>query len=186
MKKRFLCLLFFLSLNLFCCSQDHSEEGRILAKVNDYHLTLEEFQRQLAAELELDRDYKLTREAKKEFLEGLIRKELLIQEAKRLELDRDEKFVRAIERYWESTLIRDLVEQKGKEIAQRTLVSQEEIEGYYKEMQKPEERLPPLKELKEKITEELKEKKKTRILKEWINELRTNAKIEINQKLLYK
>ncbi len=187
MKKRFFyLLLFFLSLNLFCCSQEKTEKGKILAMINDYNLTLEEFQYQLAAELELDKDFKLTKEAKKEFLEELIRKELLIQEAKRLHLDKKEKFVRAIERYWESTLIRDLMELKGKEIAQRTLISQEEIDATYREMQKSEERLPPLKEIQRKITKELKEKKNTRMLKEWINDLRGKAKIEINRELRYK
>jgi hypothetical protein len=186
MNKRFFYVLFFLSLSLFSCSQEKTEKGKILAIINDYSLTLEEFQYQLAAELELDKDFKLTKEAKKEFLEELIRKELLIQEAKRLQLDREEKFVRAIERYWEFTLIRDLMELKGKEITQRTLISQEEIRDYYKEMQKSEEKLPSLKELKEKINKELKEKKKTRILKEWINDLRGKAKIEINRELLYK
>ncbi|HUV60070.1 MAG TPA: hypothetical protein VMW09_08155 [Desulfatiglandales bacterium] len=41
----------------------------------------------------------MTKEAKKKFLEELIRKELLIQEAKRFNLDKKEKSVRAIERY---------------------------------------------------------------------------------------
>ncbi len=187
MKKRcFYALIFFLSLHLFSCSQERTEKGKILARINDYNLTLEEFQYQLAAELEMDRDFKLTKEAKKGFLEELIRKELLIQEAKKLHLDRKEKFVRAIERYWESTLIRDLMELKGKKITRRALISQEETEAYYKEMQESEEKLPSLKELKEKITKELKEKKKTRMLEEWINDLREKANIEIKQEFLYK
>ena len=53
-------------------------------------------------------------------------------------------------------------------------------------MQKSEERPPSFKELEEMITKELKEKKKTRMLKEWINDLREKAKIEINKELLYK
>ena len=114
-------LLFFLSLSLFCCSREKAEEGKILSRINDYNLTLDEFQYQLAAELELDKDFKLTNEAKKEFLEQLIRKELLIQEAKKLKLDRKDKFVRAIERYWESTLIRDLMDLKCQEIAKKSM-----------------------------------------------------------------
>jgi len=186
MNKRFFFVLFFLSLSLFCCSQEKTEKGKILARINDYNLTLEEFQYQLAAELQMEKDFKLTKEAKKEFLEELIRKELLIQEAKKLNLDRKEKFVRAIEHYWESTLIRDLMELKSKEIAQRAYISQDEIERYYKEMQNSGEELPPLQELKEKITKELEGKKKTGMLKEFINDLREKAKIEINQGLLYK
>ena len=187
MKKRsFYALIFLLSLQLFSCSQEKAEEGKILARINDYNLTLEEFQYQLAAELEMDRDFKLTKEAKKGFLEELIRKELLIQGAKKLQLDRKEKFVRAIERYWESTLIRDLMELKSKEITKRTLISQEETEARYKEMKKVGERPPPLEEIQEKVIKELQDEKKTRMLKEWIDGLRKEAKIEINQELLYK
>jgi len=50
--------------------------------------------------LNLDREFKLTQKAKKDFLDQLIVKEVMIQEAKKRNLDRKEKFVRAIERYW--------------------------------------------------------------------------------------
>jgi len=171
-------------MSLFCCSQEKPEETKILSRINDYNLTLDEFEYELAAELELDKDFKLTYEAKKEFLEQLIRKELLIQEAKKLKLDRKDKFVRAIERYWESTLIRDVIDLKSREIGKKAYVSQEEIEIRYKEMKESEEEIPPLKEIQEQISKELKEKKKTRMLEQWISNLRKNAKIEIAEELL--
>ena len=117
-------------------------------------------------------------------MEGLIEKELLIQEAKRLQLDRKERFIKGIERYWESTLIRDLMEVKGEEITQRVYISQEEAEAYYKELQRSREPIPPLKELEQEIIKELNESKKTRMLDEWISDLRKKARIEINQQLL--
>ena len=102
----------------------------------------------------------------------------------KLKLDRKEKFVRAIERYWESTLIRDLMELKGEEISKRTYVSEEEIMAHYKKMKKFDGTLSPLSELQNQITKELREEKKTRMLEEWINDLRTKASIEIDQDLL--
>jgi len=187
MKKSFIYLfLLVLFLHLFSCTQEQAKEDKILAEINDYNLIIDEFQYQLAVELEMYEDFKLTKEVKKEFLEELIRKELLIQEAKKLKLDGKKKFIRAIERYWESTLIRDLVEIKGEEISNRILISREEIETCYNDMKKPRKKLPLLAELREKIAEGLKEKKKTRMLKEWIDDLRKNARIEINEELLYK
>ena len=183
-KSCFCSFLLFLSLILFCCSQDKAEKSKIVCRINDYILTLDDFEYQLAAELEFDEDFKLTEEAKREFLEELIRKELLIQEAKKLELDRKDEFVRAIERYWESTLIRDLIDLKSKEINKKTYVSQEEIETRYKEMKASEEKLPPLKEIQEEISKELREEKKSDMLKEWIDDLRKNAKVEIVEELL--
>ncbi len=178
--------LFVLFLSLFCCAQEKKPESKVLCRINDYNLTVDEFQYQLAAELELDKDFKLTEEAKREFLEGLIKKELFIQEAKRLKIDSKDKFIRAIERYWESTLIRDLMDLKGKEISKRILVSRKEIEARYNELKESGDEFPPLEEIEHDISKELKEKKKTMIFRKWLSDLRKNAGIEIDRELLYK
>jgi peptidyl-prolyl cis-trans isomerase C len=187
MKKASLYALpFFLCLHLLCCSQESAEESQRLARINDYSLTLDEFKYQLAAEQDLDRDLSLTHEAKKELLDGLITKELLIQEAKKLKLDRKDKFIRAMERYWESTLIRDLMDLKLKEIEKKAYVSEADIDSEYKEMKESDETLPPLQEMRDRIMKEIKRKKSSRMLEEWIKDLRKKAKIEINQDLLLK
>jgi hypothetical protein len=138
----------------------------------------------LAEELELKSDFKLTQKAKRDFMEGLIRKELLLQEAKKLNLDRKDKFIRTIEQYWESTLIRDLIDLKCEEINKRIYVSEEEIRARYQEIKKREDGVFPLSEIHNQIKEALKEEKKTRLLEEWINDLRKNASVEINEDLL--
>lgn len=184
-KKLFCLILLLLSIQTLSCAKEEQEGTEILAGINDYNLTLAEFQSELAAELELERDLKLTRETRREFLEEIIRKELLIQEAKRLNLDKKERFVKTIERYWEATLIRDLMEMKGKEISRTILVSKEDVEAYYDDLKGSKDITPPLKEIEEEIIRDLKEEKKTRLLKDWINGLREKAKIEINLKILY-
>lgn len=175
-----------LCFSLFCCAKEKTEKKEILAKINDYELTLKDFESQLVDELEMDQDFKLTREARKEFLDQLIRKELLIQEAKRLKLDRRKNFVRTIERYWESTLIRDLMGLKGKEITKRTIVSQEEIESRYKKMKKSDPDLASFKNMQKKVAGQIIEEKKRKRLVAWINALRKDAGIEIDQELLLK
>jgi hypothetical protein len=120
-----------------------SPGDRPVATINDYHLSREAFQRQLASELELDPAYKLTDDAKRRFLDSLIRKELLIQEAVRLKLDREPAFTAAIEKYWEATLIRDLLDRKGREISGTTTVTEAEIEARYAAMRAAPGPLPP-------------------------------------------
>ncbi|MFH1102281.1 MAG: SurA N-terminal domain-containing protein [Pseudomonadota bacterium] len=161
-----------------------SPEEKTVAKINDYILSLHEFEGHLASELEMDSDFKVTRKAREMFLDRLIGKELLIQEAIRLKLDRQDKFIKAIERYWQSTLIRDLIALKSEEISKRTYVSQEEIDNRYQAMMKEDKSLTPLSDIREKIAEQLKEEKKTGKIKEWIDGLRKTAKIEINRELL--
>ncbi len=183
MKKKIICL-FVIFLTLLCCSDKSKQKGDVIAIINDFHLSIDEFEQQLAAELEFDKEFKITQKAKKEFLDELIKKELLIQEAKKLKLDRKKKFIQAIERYWESTLIRDLIDLKGAEIDKHTLVSQEEILDHYNEIKKETPTLPPLNKIQKNIHDELKEKKKRLKLKQWITELKKNAKIKTHENLL--
>ena len=187
MKPNFIFLFFLLlPLSFFACSNGEQKELETLAKVNDYDLSCSEFKRQLARELNFNADLKLTSEVKDAFLEQLIQEELLIQEAKRLKLDRKDRFVRAIERYWKSTLIRDLLELKGEEINETILVPQAEIEAYYKKIKEESGTVPSLAEIKDLIEKELKEKKKCQKLKEWMEGLRNKADIEIHQERLLK
>ncbi|MCB2147619.1 MAG: SurA N-terminal domain-containing protein [Deltaproteobacteria bacterium] len=166
-------------------SPENDGDGKTLATINDYRLPRNAFQRQLASELELEKDYKLTEDAKKEFLETLIRKELLIQEAMRLKLDRKEAFKKSIEKYWESTLIRDLITLKSLEISETIYISQEEIADRYAELKKSAPNIGPLTEkLNEQLQQELKASKKTVKLDAWIGELRSRAKIKIDEALL--
>ena len=51
MKKMFCCfILFLLSLQFFSCSKEEPHQQEILARINDYNLTLGEFQAKLAGE----------------------------------------------------------------------------------------------------------------------------------------
>ena len=179
-------LLLLLPLSFFSCSNGEQGEGETLVKINNYNLTLLEFQQKLALELNLDEDLKLTPEVKTAFLEQLIQEELLIQEARRLKLDRKEKFTRAIERYWKSTLIRDLLERKSEEISQTIVIPQTEIEAFYEQLKKESETPPPLAEIQDEIITELKEKKMSEKLKEWLTRVEKKADITIDQKLLLK
>jgi hypothetical protein len=173
-----------LILCLFSCSQDKSGQDLILARINDYALTLNEFNTQLKEELEYDKDFKLNHGARKTFLDQIITKELLIQEAKRRQLDREDKFIRAIERYWEATLIRDLMAMEGQAIEKRTVVSQEEIEARYVALLKSDPNQPPLASLQDQIAQEIINEKKQRSLEEWIGRLKTQAKISVNESLI--
>lgn len=188
MKKIILCqILLIVSLSLVSCSPEQkTKEAEIVARINDCPLTLSEYQNQLNSIVNLNEEYKLTREAREASLEELIRQELLIQEAKKLQLDRTERFIRTIERYWESTLIRDLMEAKGEEFTKRILISEEEIEDAYNDMKKSGEELQPIENMREEITERISETKKTQMLEQWIEDLKKAAKIETNEELIYR
>lgn len=176
--------LLLAALLLGACSGDSEDDGEVLARINDYALTLEEFETQLAADLEMDEQFKLTQEAKQEFLERLIRKELLIQEAKRRKLDQQEAFVRAMERYWESTLIRDLMNLKGEEVVKRSSITEEQIRDRYEALKAQNQELPPFEDMRERIGRMLLEETRQERLEAWTEELRREGEVEIDEALL--
>ncbi len=179
-------IVFLLSMQLLSCSNEKAQQREILARVNDYNLTLGEFQAKLAGELELNPDFKLTKETKREFLDGLIKKVLLVQEAKKLGLDRRNKFIRTIERYWESTLIRDLLEVKVEEIAQRVLITEADIQASARKIEETRKGGEDTEKTVKMAAAGLKDEKRREILRKWINGLNKTARIEINQDLLQK
>ena len=179
--KYFLAMMLLISLG---CSPKNTDKEEVLCRINDYTLPVADFQKQLAEELEFEKDFKLTQEAKREFLDNIIEKEILIQEAKKQGLDQKEKFMRAIERYWESTLIRDLMDLKNKEIAARTIVSEDEIKGRYQQLIPNDKTFSRLDEMRNTIRETLKEEKRAAVFHKWIVELKKKADIEINENLL--
>jgi hypothetical protein len=176
--------LVLMGLSFFSCSNEQPEGTETLAKINNYNLACSEFEEKLSQELNYDPDLKKTREVKLAFLEQLIQEEVLIQEAKKLKLDEKEKFIRAIELYWKSTLIRDLLELKGKEINETVSVPQAEIDAYYEELKEEGGTVPALAEIQDIIVKEVKEKRTCRLLKEWMTNLEKKADIKINEKLL--
>ncbi|MBW1681262.1 MAG: hypothetical protein JRF59_08325 [Deltaproteobacteria bacterium] len=181
--------LFILAISAACAFAacgDHGDgpKEEILARINDYELPLKVYETQLRQDLELKNDFKLTEGAKRDFLERMIRKELLIQEAVRLRLDREEDFVRAIERYWESTLIRSLMERKGREIMDRTVVTEEEIRARYEKIRRENPAAPGFDLVRDRIRKTLLEERRSAGLKAWIDGLKKAAHIEINYELL--
>ena len=183
-KKSYLIII-ILVFQLFSCSQGDNKEKKILASINDFDLTQEEFITKLAVELEMDEELKLTKEAREDFLESIIKKELLIQEARKRALDKNKDFMRTIERYWEATLIRNLMEVKGKEITKTILVSQEETEKRYNELKQNDPDFPTFQMMEKELSQQIREEKKTEKLAAWMDGLRKNAKIKIDHDLLF-
>ncbi len=168
----------------FGCSDAPTDDDVPVAAINDYILTREDFQRRLVAETRYLDEKDVTEEYMLEFLDQVIRKELLIQEAIRLELDRDEQFLRAIERHWENTLIRDVIQRKSKDIADSTVVTTGEVRQRYDELYADAAAPPPLADVEDSIRERLRDEKMTRALDEWIEGLRQDATVDIHRDAL--
>ena len=182
--KMFIITLLLIIPALLGCGREKENNNEVLVRINEFQMPLAEFQERLAAEIRLKDDFQLTLQAKKQFLEESIDKELLVQEAKKQHLDTKKDFIQAMNRYWESTLIRDLLAIKSKEIAGQTYVTQEEIKALYHEAKNKDNSFPPFAEIKNELQEQLLDQKMSQAMEKWLKKLRADADIEIHHDLL--
>jgi len=135
-------LLRIISVVIFCfavsgCAQHNSsDDSQVVAKINNYELTQEDFRNEallITGNKRLPPDQF---KAKEELLEEMINKKILIQEAQKLNFDKQKSFMKEIERYWEQALLKLLFKQKAEELFSSIQVSQQEIEARYSRMKK--------------------------------------------------
>ncbi|MDD9301722.1 MAG: SurA N-terminal domain-containing protein [Desulfobacter sp.] len=135
--KTFIWIIFtgFMGLSLSgftACGQDRSADSKDQAiKVNNTRISFARFNELIKRQAYTDPELEITRENKARFADYLVQKELMIQEAVSLNLDQREDFICTIEKYWESTLIRTLLDLKTAQFKAQILVTQEDMRAYY-------------------------------------------------------
>ena len=166
------------------CAKKETEKVPILAKINNYELTVRDFQ----DEARLIRGSKYLSgnalKAKQDFLDELINKQILIQEAQKMNFDKDKAFMKEIERYWEQALLKLLLKKKTDELVGVIDVSPKEVQEEYKKMKDEDPAIAGLEKIAPQIREELLDRKRTQALGAWIDGLRKNATVNINERLL--
>lgn len=173
-----LCLLVFASAG---CSKSEKDK-QVLVKVNNYEISVEEFNEEFA-----DSPYAMndTPENRKKFLDGLINRKLILQEAQKLGYDKDARFLKLIERFWEQSLLRVALENKSKEIAGTSAVSEAEIQVAYEKMVRDGATEKPLDDIHKNVKWELQRKKESNLMDVWMQKLQAGSVIRTNEKLLF-
>lgn len=168
---------------LLGCTSGKDDDDGYLVRVNDFKISEQEVDSQLKLETKLDSNFYVTDDTKTAFIRDLIQTQLLIQEARKRKLDERELFRETIQRYWESTLIRDLLAEKGAEIRKNTVVTEEDLTNYY---QANKEFLGdrPFDEIRQELAGKVEDRMVTDRLEAWINSLKKAATIEIRDKEL--
>ena len=144
------CLsLLFVMLLLTGCSRSPVQKD-ILAKVNNYEITRSEFEDEFKASPYGKTD---TPESRKEFLNTLIDRKLVLQYAQQRDYDKEKGFLKLIEKFWEQSLLKVALDKKTREVESKISSS-----GY-----------------------EAKRTEETKMISDWMNELRKNAHITIKE-----
>jgi len=157
---------------------------QVLARVNDEKITVDQVNKEMAkVEPPLIRD--MLREEPNNLLERMIVRTLLLHEAKKQGLSAPVKTYKDAAQNPLSPDESIIIEFIGKKFSSPLEVKREEVEGFYK-MYKDQMQGKPLKEVAPAIEQYIREAKQQQALAQFIEELRKNAKVDINQERLKK
>ena len=125
----------------------------VAVSINDYKITRGEFEREFKNSV-----YGLTNtaESRQNFLNTLIDRQLLLQYAQKEGFDKERAFLDTIERFWEQSLLKIVLDKKMLEIASKNLATGWEIQR----------------------AEDAKQ------MNNWMSELRKGARIKVNEDAL--
>jgi len=117
-------------------SEQAANQGPVVAIVNERALTTQEVKAKLDEQPQFIRARYATLEKKKEFLDNLIRFELLVQEAKRQGLEKDPEILATLEKVMVQKLMRKQQEANGGKLDEATL--RKHYDEHLSEFVKPE------------------------------------------------
>lgn len=173
-------MLFLFLLFLISCDK-LPDQKKCVIKINNYTITQQEFEEEFK---NTSAEWLGPDTQREEFLENLINRKLLLQEAERMGLNKDREFLKALERFYEQSLLRLVVDKKSNELALKTQVSDSEVEAYYDEMVKKSFIEKPLSTVYKDIKLQLIRQKQSQAFDVWVEELHKKAKIEVDKKAL--
>ena len=105
------------------------DQGKVVAKIGDLQITLKEFERRLKQQAPYARARYASLERKKEFLDNLVRFEVLAAEAARKGYDRDPDVIQQMKQ----TMVRKLMTKEVSNLVKLSDISEEQMKKYYEE-----------------------------------------------------
>ncbi len=130
----YVLLLTFSTVAFLGCNQSKKAEtdSPVLAKVGKSVITADDFVRQISRVPEWARPQFKNKEGKKQFLDELIKKELIYEQAQKMGLNRDKEYLDAVEEFKKMTLVSLILK---KEVEEKSMVDDAEVRKFYDENQ---------------------------------------------------
>jgi len=168
------------SLAISSCTKKVPEDKAAIL-VNDYTLSADEFN-DLLDDSGIAKDEPKQKQA---FLDNLITRKLILQQAQKEGLDKEGDFLKSIERFWEQSLLKIVIDKKISEAANNIEVTEQDIASYYKDWVKLNPENPKiLDDLRDPIRKRLLNKKQTGLIDSWIETLKKDATIKVDKKAI--
>ena len=177
-----LILVFMIPVFLVGCSRCDKPKD-IAVKINNYEISKAEFEQEFK-----DSSFGRynTLQSRKDFLDNLVNRILIVQDAQKSGLDNDPQFLKVIEKFWIQSLLKLALEKKSKDLAGSSLVSDSSVEEAYQKMLKDGQTIKPYAEMYPEIKRGLTKLKESQMTNEWLTQLHKNANIRVNKDLILK
>jgi len=148
-----LMLIFMIPAFIVGCVRCDKPKNTVI-KINNYEISKAEFEEEFK-DSNFARDDTL--QSRKDFLDNLVDRILILQDAQKNGLDNDPQFLKMVEKFWMHSLLRLAIEKKSKEISGFSLGSGD--------------------------TAKLKE---SSLMNDWLTQLHKDANIQLNKDLISK
>ncbi|MGE5279316.1 MAG: SurA N-terminal domain-containing protein [Deltaproteobacteria bacterium] len=174
-------LLGILALGAGC---DRRPAPDVLARVNNYTITRAEFEREFQ-----DSRYARPKaangkadipQARREFLDNLVNRKLMLQDAQARGMDKDPAFLRSVEKFWEQSLLKVYLETEADAVA-GIKVDEAAVRKAYDEMPAEARADRSFEQLAPQIRWQLTRVRQADALNAWIAGLRRGARIQIDE-----
>jgi len=153
------------------------KQEEYLVKINNYTITPQEFDEEFRASAYAKNN---TPESRREFLNMLIRRKLVLQDAQARGLDKDKEFLKSIERFWEQSLLKRVMDKKSHEISGSSFVPDIAIEKIYNKLKSEGKTDKPYDQMYNQIKWSLAKIQESEAINRWLVSLYKKAEIKIN------
>jgi len=179
MKNTLISLLLLISILSCGCGQARAKK-EILAQIDGYEITKDEFEQEFRQSVFGRAD---TQEARRDFLDNLIDRKLILKDAQAQDLDKEPAFLKMIEKFWEQSLLKLALDKKVREVSGSISVSEREIGDLYDVMLKSGKTDKTLEQIRNQLKQEITKQKEAQAVNDWMSRLRRSARIEISTEL---
>ena len=169
------------------CGQEkiNKPNEKLVDRVNNYEITADDFKAETKLAMPDQYPAGKAEAMKKDILDEMITKAVLVQEAQLENFDKDRAFMKEIEGYWEQALLKLLIRKKAEELAEKISVSDEEIKSEYDRLVTEEgAKIGSFQKAAPEISMDIRNRKIQAALGDWIAELKKKSKIKVYNKNL--
>ena len=175
--KKILSAVFILLIVVFLWKLKTPPQPEYLVKINNYTITPQEFMDEFKLSSYAKEN---TPQSRREFLNMLIRRKLILQEAQAKGLDRDPEFLKSVERFWEQSLLKRAMDKKSLEIQGSILISDKAVEAVYNKLKSEGKAEKPYDQMYKQLKWSLTQLQESQAINTWLKELYQGAKIKVN------